>query len=135
MGALRSNLKMAPSPYSVCSITVENAPEAVHEWLTSLNWRDLELLARCTAKEVGSGTEMAHTLYDDDGEGADEPFVGVKIIAHYIDVESTVFSRHEYDQIVADVCDIAIANPPDPLPEWWERFLANAAIIRARAEG
>ena len=56
-------------------------------------------------------------------------------MAVYRDGESVVVTRAEYDAIVADICDIAIANPPDPLPEWWDAFLANAAVIRARADG
>ncbi len=133
MSARRSRFSLAPSPEPSRVVVVGGgAPAPVADWLGVLGWLDLELLARCTARQVGAGHELAYTLYDDDGEAADDPFVGVKLVAVYRDGESVVFARDEYDAIVADICDIAIARPPDPQPEWWESFLADAATVRSR---
>ncbi len=135
MSLARSRLRLSRNLEHGRVVEVQGAPNPVRDWLYPMTWRDLRLLAQCTARQVGSGHELAGTMYDDDADAADKPFVGVQLIASFRDGESTVFSREEYDAIVADVCDIAIANPPDPLPEWWDAFLANAEIIRGRADG
>lgn len=127
-------LRPNSQPGRVVEPTDAELHAAYRDWLSVLTWSDLDLLASCTAAQVGSGHELAFTIYDDDGDAAADPFDGVRITAAYRDDTRVVVSRADYDRIVADVCDIAIAHPPDPLPAFWPSFLEHARSIIERAD-
>lgn len=127
-------LRPSAQPSRLVEVVDPQAHVVYGDWLGVLDWQQLELLASCTASEVGFGHELAFSIYDDDGDAAAEPFEGVRITATYRDGEHVVVSRRDYDRIVGDVCDIARARPPAPLPPWWPEFLAHAQTIADRAD-
>ncbi|WP_222271595.1 hypothetical protein [Modestobacter marinus] len=127
-------LRPSPQPDRIVEVADADADVVFRDWLGTLDWPLLELLVECTAVQVGAGGDFAHTIYDDDGDAADDPFDGVRITAGFRDDASVVVSRPDYDRIVADVCDIARAHPPEPLPQWWPKFLEKCRSIADRAD-
>lgn len=134
MIARQSRVSFAPSARPDVVAEIAGADPAVplfRDLLGALPWSQLRLIAGCAARQVGSGNEIASFAYDDDIDEDEEPFEGVRLTGDFRD-EVAVFTRAEWDAILADFFELVVALATRADEPWWPDFVEDARRVAAR---